>query len=538
MEVYSRYVDYRSAFPEWNQNSSGILVVPVGSLEQHSYPLPIGTDTFLAEHFARKAAAEFSAAMLPPVSICTSYEHRGFRGSFSFRPETVAGIIRDITDDAERQHFNRIIIVNYHGGNFILGPVIREINSLNRPVKIILAAPYTFCRRKTGELHAGEIESSLMAHLFPDVIGEKRYDANCAAWRGNKITPEDLNTFGIGRIAEKGAVGYPEKTSSQLGRELEQEITAGLLPWLRDRLGMLQEQPFYQGSGGITLRRLTPADISRCMELKDAAGWNQTNKDWKVLLGSARRVAHAAVYNGNVRGTVTAVEYADDAAWIGMVLVDPEYRKRGIATRLLRYAADLLKDFSAIGLDATPQGSPLYEKMGFVPCGRIFRMEVSLKSEVIPDTPDLQRSGTVLKPMRPQDIERLEPVDRLGFGFNRTILLRNWYDLTPGKNLIALDKSGEISGFCFIRPGTAAWQIGPLNAQDEETALLLLSSILKTIPSERVFLDVPEGRNRWEDSLRETGFRRSREFTRMVLGDPEQIGPGNREWIIAGPEVG
>jgi hypothetical protein len=165
-------------------------------------------------------------------------------------------------------------------------------------------------------------------------------------------------------------------------------------------------------------------------------------------------------------------------------------------------------------------------------------MEGSLNSEVVREDPDLQRSGTILKPMGRQDIERLEPVDRLGFGFNRSVLLRNWYNLAPEKNLIALDESGEITGFCFIRPGTAAWQIGPLNAQDEKTALLLLSSILKTIPSERVFLDIPEGRGRWENSLGEKGVRRSREFTRMVLGAPKRIGPGNREWVIAGPEVG
>lgn len=535
---YSGYVDSKSTFPEWNQNTSGILIQPVGSLEQHSYHLPVGTDTFLAEHFARKAAEELEAALLPPLSVCTSYEHRGFRGSFSFRPETVTGIIRDIADDAERQNFSRLIIVNYHGGNFILGPVSREINSLNRPLKIIIAAPYTFCGRKPGELHAGEIETSLMAYLFPELVRAERHNVDNERWLENQITREDLNTFGIGTIADKGAAGFPEKAARELGRDLEKEITGGFLPWLRERLGMLRKQPFYQGAGGVTIRRLQPSDIDRCMELKNAAGWNQTHRDWRILIDLSPRVADAAVYNGGTVGTITAVEYGNTLAWIGMVLVDPEHRRRGIATRLLENSLYRLKDFPAVGLDATLQGAPLYEKLGFIARGKINRME--LTGEILRNRKDPvpKTAGTRIRPMLPEDMERLAPLDLPGFGYNRLPLLKAWYTLAPGKPLICENDSGLITAFCFARPGTTYWQIGPLNAPNEETALIILSSMLAALPAGRIVLDVPEGHGPWEDAVREIGFQRTREFTRMLLGDPERIGPGEPEWLIAGPEFG
>ena len=114
------------------------------------------------------------------------------------------------------------------------------------------------------------------------------------------------------------------------------------------------------------IRLLFESDIPAAMKLKDAAGWNQTEDDWRRLLILEPNGCFGAVKNGRLIGTTTTTTYKDDLAWIGMVLVDPLNRHQGIATRLMETALDYLKDKVAIvKLDATSQGKPVYERFGF-----------------------------------------------------------------------------------------------------------------------------------------------------------------------------
>ena len=88
----------------------------------------------------------------------------------------------------------------------------------------------------------------------------------------------------------------------------------------------------------IAVRPMTLADVPLGMRLKDIAGWNQTEADWRMLLDAG--VGFVALVNGVPVGTVTVVTYAGRTStrfsWIGMLLVDPAYRRRGVGTTLLQ----------------------------------------------------------------------------------------------------------------------------------------------------------------------------------------------------------
>jgi len=118
---------------------------------------------------------------------------------------------------------------------------------------------------------------------------------------------------------------------------------------------------------------MSEADLAAADELRRLAGWNQKPRDWQRLLAFEPRGCFVALRNGAVVGTVTTTVYGTALAWIGMMLVHPEHRRTGIATRLMNRALEYLnhRKVSGVKLDATPAGQPVYEKLGFVPEWRL-----------------------------------------------------------------------------------------------------------------------------------------------------------------------
>src|SRR5688500_14859535 len=171
-------IDSTHTTHDWQMHSGEVCVLPIGSCEQHSHHLPLDTDITGADFFARMIAEDLDAALLPAIPFGTCMEHSGFRGSISMRPETMMQIIRDVADEVERQSFRVLIIVNGHGGNFSLGPVVRDINRLDRSLKVLLvywwehldSAIAADSQELGHDLHAGEMETSFMMAIRPDCV--------------------------------------------------------------------------------------------------------------------------------------------------------------------------------------------------------------------------------------------------------------------------------------------------------------------------------------------------------------------------------
>ena len=115
------------------------------------------------------------------------------------------------------------------------------------------------------------------------------------------------------------------------------------------------------------IRQMRPGDIPDAMQLKQAAGWNQVPGDWERLLRLDPQGCFVAEIDGKVVGSATALRHGTQMAWLGMVLVLPEYRRRGVAKALTEHALAWLDGHGvkACGLDATDMGKPLYEQLGF-----------------------------------------------------------------------------------------------------------------------------------------------------------------------------
>jgi predicted N-acetyltransferase YhbS len=117
----------------------------------------------------------------------------------------------------------------------------------------------------------------------------------------------------------------------------------------------------------IEVRLLRESDIPAALRLNELARWNQTENDWLRLLRLEPNGCFCATMDGDVVGTTTTTTYRPELAWIGMLLVDPERRQLGIATKLMNVAMEYLSntEVTTIKLDATGVGFPLYQKLGF-----------------------------------------------------------------------------------------------------------------------------------------------------------------------------
>ena len=275
----------------------------------------------------------------------------------------------------------------------------------------------------------------------------------------------------------------------------------------------------------IEIRLLTEDDIPAAMRLKELANWNQTSTDWRRLLKLEPEGCFAAVLDGKVVGTTTTTSYGRTLAWIGMVLVDPSVRRLGIATRLmkraLQYAANRV---DTVKLDATSDGQPVYERLGFSVESRIERWVCDRSG-----TEENVEQSKVTDDVRREVIE----LDRSAFGADRSKLLEKLIDDSSIEPSLVRSSEGSLVGYGLTRVGTRASYFGPAIVSKRRDAEMLLDRL----ENGRVYVDWNTTSVADSSVLVERGFSMERHLIRMSYG--KQSAPTSQNvFAIAGPEVG
>lgn len=528
------WVDGESTTMEWEALARPVAVLPLGSFEQHGPHLPLSLDTIQADYFARLIAREIGGALLPALPLCQCFEHSGFRGSVGLRPETATALIRDIAESLERQHFKRLVIVNGHGGNFSIGPVVRDINRQNRPLKILLMDWYAFDTSPEGlalqkkSVHASGWETSVALALCPELVRDfSSLPPESAPW---SMRQSDLNHFGMGVLQPPGYWGDPREASVEAGRAIVKSIESNMVAAVRERLDWLDAQPDYAGAGHVILRPLETWDLKDCLALARAAGWNQTAKDWQLVHALSPDGIFVAAHNGAVVGTAGTVNYADRVSWIAMVLVDPAMRRRGIATRLMRASLDKLASCETVKLDATPAGRAVYVKLGFVDEYEVSRLFIN-------STPVLPACEARIRPMTDSDLPAVADLDARVFGVPRGDLMARLRGMAPEYAFVA-EGVGGIEGFCMGRHGATNEYLGPITAKDEATGRALVGAVFGVLRGRPAFVDVLAAQREWQGWLKSLGFVEQRTFVRMAKGPNRFPGQSASNFGLAGPEFG
>jgi len=288
-----------------------------------------------------------------------------------------------------------------------------------------------------------------------------------------------------------------------------------------------------------TYRPLTAADIPGAQRLRELAQWNQTGRDWENLLNFDASGCFAAEMGGRLVGTATTTRFTPRSGpgslgWIGMVLVDPESRRHGIGSTLLKKCIAHLQSagVETIKLDATPMGRPVYEKLNFIAEYALERWQGTART-----LPPPWLHGVKLAPIAASDLAALAAYDTPVSGPNRSAVIDAFWKDAPEISVVARSEDA-ITGYALSRRGSKFHQIGPVVAESPAIAEALLIELLRKLDGTPVIIDLLTA-NPWTAPIAQCcGLHSQRPFMRMALGP--NTSPGRPESILAicCPELG
>ena len=257
-----------------------------------------------------------------------------------------------------------------------------------------------------------------------------------------------------------------------------------------------------------TIRVMTRPEINLALEWAAREGWNPGlhDADPNGFLVGLRK--------GEPIAAISVVKYGEAFAFLGCYIVRPEFRGRGYGVPLWQAGMESLRG-RTVGLDGVVAQQANYRKSGFQFAHRNIRYEGTGSGE--------SSDSRDIVPLVSVPFAEITACDRLGFPVQRPAFLQRWIT-QPGARALGLVKEGRLAGYGVIRPCRIGLKIGPLFAEDLDTAERLFAELRAGIPTTtQVYLDVPEV-NRLAVQLAERhGMRVVFETARMYAGEAPSL---------------
>ncbi|NIO05131.1 MAG: creatininase family protein [Proteobacteria bacterium] len=234
----------------------GLAVIPVGSVEQHGFHLPAGTDSMVAIRLAEDAAQRTGVLVTPPLWFGWSPHHLAYPGTISIRPDVLSEILFDIVSSLATQGFNRFVIVNGHRiANIPWIQISAERAQRELGVRVLIYDPAYMSKEIADRLgfgkvgHAEEIETSHMLHIMPNLVRmEKARDyipPERKLYHVDPRIPKDTVCYvpGTAKNLEQaakdsgGGHGRPSLATAEKGSELHEHLVGRLIEVINELNG-------------------------------------------------------------------------------------------------------------------------------------------------------------------------------------------------------------------------------------------------------------------------------------------------------------
>ncbi len=231
-----------------------VLVLPIGSIEQHGHHLPVATDTILvdavAELGAERVADDVPILVGPTFWAGFSPHHMPFGGTLTLEFETMLEAIEEVADAALDNGFDAVLLLNGHGGNKSLLSAATSTIGNDHPEAQVLGLTYFDLAgafmddiqdsEQGGMAHGGEFETSLMMHLRPELVREDAMDAELMDEPYDRSLKGLLEAGPLGvyrdfdEYSESGTIGAPEHASGEKGADIYEQLGDELEDVLRE----------------------------------------------------------------------------------------------------------------------------------------------------------------------------------------------------------------------------------------------------------------------------------------------------------------
>jgi GNAT superfamily N-acetyltransferase len=274
---------------------------------------------------------------------------------------------------------------------------------------------------------------------------------------------------------------------------------------------LTEELPIY--------RSFESGDLPYAHTLSIALQWPHRPEDWQLALETGR--GFVAECRGKLVGTALCWKYGADAATLGLVIVDPSQQARGIGRRLIELILNEVGD-RTIFLYATPQGAPLYRKLGFKDCGSLDQRQGPVNAATLEQF--ALNPGEKLRLATAADLAQIRRVFSEASGFDWSAILP---PLLGASEAAVIERAGEILGVSLLRRFGHGLAIGPAAVRVSNNSRLhakaLIARWLSDHPGEFIRIDLPveAGFDQWLDQV---GLMRVGTVTRMVRGSLHQSG--------------
>jgi mycofactocin precursor peptide peptidase len=197
----------------WPQVPSGtLLVVAVGSTEQHGHHLPLATDTLIAEHLAQTLCQGDERCVLgPTIPFGASGEHQSFPGTLSIGHEALELLLIELVRSAT-ETFAGVVFVNGHGGNEVTMRAVTE-RCHYEARQVLCWSPML---PAGGDHHAGHTETSVMLAIHPALVGDDRIGGPTM----DASLLKQMIAGGTRSVSASGVIGDPNRATAEVGHQI------------------------------------------------------------------------------------------------------------------------------------------------------------------------------------------------------------------------------------------------------------------------------------------------------------------------------
>lgn len=278
-------------------------------------------------------------------------------------------------------------------------------------------------------------------------------------------------------------------------------------------------------------RPLSRPELDTVLSWAEAEGWNPGRHDAEAFWAADPEGFAGMEWDGVLIGSASIVSYGGTFGFVGLFIVRPEWRGRGLGTRFWDFFIARLRERLRPGAGASLDGvfamQDYYARSGFVFSHRTLRMEGVGRPG---------RADRGLSELHRLPFEQIAACDRTFFGAAREAFLRAWIRPAGGLGLGA-PGDGELSGYGVVRPCRRGFKIGPLFARDPDVAERLFLALSHHAAGEPLFLDTPENNPAALELAARHGLAECFGCARMTLGRAPAV-PWNGIYGVTTFELG